>query len=67
MNQTFKVSGMTCQHCVNAVKKAVLTLDSTAQIQVDLEAEFVSIKSAQPRGALVAAIEEAGYTVGQPT
>ena len=67
MNQTFKVAGMTCQHCVSAVTKAVLTIDSTAQIQVDLEAGFVAVKSPQPRGALVAAIEEAGYKVGQPT
>lgn len=67
MNQTFKVTGMTCQHCVNAIKKAILTLDSTAQVQVDLEAGFVTVDSPQPRGAIVAAIEEEGYKVGQPT
>ncbi|RMX10903.1 copper chaperone [Allofranklinella schreckenbergeri] len=63
MNQTFKVTGMTCQHCVNAVQKAVLSLDNTAKIQIDLGSGLVSVGTTQPRSALIAAIEEAGYKV----
>lgn len=66
MNQTFKVQGMTCEHCVQAVQKAILKSDNTAKVQVDLPTGLVSIASSQPRSALVAAIEEAGYTVGSP-
>ena len=63
MNQTFKVSGMTCEHCVSAVKKAVLKLDSTAKVQVELDSGLTSVESHQPRSALIAAIEEEGYKV----
>lgn len=66
MNQTFKVSGMTCSHCVNAVQTAILKTDNTAGIQVDLPTGLVSINSKLPRSALVAVIEEAGYKVSSP-
>lgn len=66
VNQTFKVSGMTCEHCANAVRTAILKTDNTAVIQVDVKTGLVSVQSAQPRGALVRVIEEQGYTVSSP-
>lgn len=66
MNQTFKVTGMTCSHCVNAVQTAILKTDNTAAIQIDLPSGLVSIKSHLPRSALVATIQEAGYKVSSP-
>jgi len=59
----FKVSGMSCGHCVRAVEEAVQTVDPQAQVQVELARGQVQIDSAQPREALAAAIAEAGYTV----
>ncbi|THU04460.1 heavy-metal-associated domain-containing protein [Lampropedia puyangensis] len=66
MNQTFKVTGMTCGHCVNAVQRAILKTDNTAKIQVDLPTGLVSVASSLPRSTLVAVIEEAGYKVTSP-
>lgn len=66
MNQTFKVSGMTCGHCVNAVQTAILKTDNTATIQVDLPSGLVSINSKMPRSTIVTVIEEAGYKVSSP-
>ncbi|SHF02148.1 copper chaperone [Lampropedia hyalina DSM 16112] len=66
MNQTFKIKGMTCEHCASAVRKAVLKTDNTAQIQIDLATGLTSINSSQPRATLIAAIEEEGYTVTSP-
>lgn len=63
MNQTFKVTGMTCQHCVGTVQKAILKTDNTAKVQVELPSGLVSVNSSLPRSALIAAIEEEGYKV----
>ncbi len=63
MTIQFQVEGMSCQHCVGAVTKAVQSLDAAAQVRVDLPAGRVAIDSAQSADALKAAIDEAGYTV----
>ncbi|KQU82776.1 heavy metal transporter [Variovorax sp. Root318D1] len=63
MSQKFQVSGMSCGHCVSAVRNAVQTVDPEAQVTVDLETGHVDVLSAQPRQDIVAAIENAGYRV----
>jgi copper chaperone len=60
-NQTFQVTGMSCGHCANAVKKAVQAIDPKAQVAVDLEKGRVDVVSQQPRADIAAAIEDAGY------
>jgi copper chaperone len=63
MSQSFRVKGMTCQGCVAAVTRAVQSVAPRAEISVDLAAERVDVRGdADPR-ALVAAIENAGFTV----
>lgn len=59
----FNVEGMSCQHCVGAVTRAIHERDAAAQVQVDLAAGRVAVESSQPAEALKAAIDEAGYTV----
>lgn len=59
----FKVEGMSCQHCVGAVTKAIRTLDAGAHVDVDLEAGSVRVQSQEKADRLSAAIEEAGYPV----
>lgn len=63
MKQAFKVQGMTCGHCEMAVKRAVLQLDPSAQIEVDRAHATVAVESQQPREALALAIAEEGYQV----
>ncbi len=63
----FEVEGMSCQHCVAAVTKAVRSLDATAQVQVKLEEGLVRVESNEAADRLGAAIAEAGYTVKRTT
>jgi copper chaperone len=59
--QYFSVQGMTCQHCVNAVGEAIRSLDTSAQVEVDLPAGRVGINSALPVERLLRAIQGCGY------
>lgn len=63
MKQTFTVTGMTCGHCEKSVKQAVLTLDPTAQVEIDRSQNHVAVDSTQAREKIAAAIEEEGYSV----
>ncbi|MDE1184466.1 heavy-metal-associated domain-containing protein [Paraburkholderia sp.] len=66
MSIQFKVEGMSCQHCVAAVTRAVHEHDAAAEVRVNLAAGQVEIESTQPANVLQAAIDEAGYTVVGP-
>jgi copper chaperone CopZ len=63
METTYTVSGMTCGHCESAVREELSKLDGVANVQVDLATGAVTVSSAAPleRGAVAAAVEEAGY------
>ncbi|WP_225032331.1 heavy-metal-associated domain-containing protein [Paraburkholderia sp. XV] len=63
MSIEFKVEGMSCQHCVAAVTRAIQEQDAGAQVQVDLSAGKVAVHSGASVDTLKAAIDEAGYTV----
>jgi copper chaperone len=60
------VEGMSCQHCVKAVKGSVGALPGVSSVEVSLERKRVTVgydpvKVDLP--AMKAAIEDAGYTV----
>jgi copper chaperone len=59
----FKVEGMSCTHCIQAITKSLTKLDSRAKVKVDLDANLVSVESDEDPKTLAAEIEEAGYTV----
>lgn len=61
-----KVSGMTCNHCVMAVTRAVKEIDPAAEVRVDLAAGTVAVEGKAAAGQLAAAITEAGYEVLAP-
>ena len=63
MTIEFQVEGMTCQHCVAAVTRAIREHDEAAQVQVDLASGRVAVESSQSVESLKAAIDEAGYSV----
>ena len=65
MASTLKVKGMTCQHCVMSVKKALGKLEGVQNVDVDLqkgEVRFDNTKGVAP-DVVKKAIEEAGYQV----
>ena len=65
MDSVLKVKGMTCQHCVMSVTKALNQLDGIKNVQIDLakgEVRFDNTKSlASDR--IQKAITDAGYEV----
>jgi copper chaperone len=65
-DSTLKVGGMSCQHCQQAVIKALKRLDGVRDVQVDLKAGLVNVQynpSEVDLPKLVEAIEDAGYEV----
>ncbi|MGE3245478.1 MAG: heavy-metal-associated domain-containing protein [Beijerinckiaceae bacterium] len=61
-NIELKVTGMTCQGCVAAVKRVVQKADPQAEVAIELESGKVDIQSTADAAVLKAAIEKAGYT-----
>ncbi|MBV8261651.1 MAG: heavy-metal-associated domain-containing protein [Paraburkholderia sp.] len=59
----FNVEGMSCQHCVGAVTRAIHEHDAQAKVEIDLAAGRVKVESSQSAEVLKSAIDEAGYTV----
>lgn len=61
------VSGMTCDHCVQAVTKAVRSTAGATDVDVDIELQsgLVTVSSSNPidRDAVEAAIVDEGYEV----
>jgi copper chaperone len=62
---TYKVTGMTCEHCANAVTTEVTALDGVSAVQVQLVPDGVStvtVTSAVPlpEAQVSGALDEAG-------
>ena len=60
--QDFKVDGMTCGHCEQAVAEAVRGVDPSATVDVDRAAGRVRVGSTAAPGRIAAAIAAEGYT-----
>ncbi len=60
-----KVQGMTCQHCVNTVRRALSSIEGVVSVNVDLPTGRVEVELEKdvPQEKLTAAIEEWGYKV----
>ncbi len=65
---TYAVSGMSCQHCVDAVTAEVGRLAGVEQVTVDLAAGTVQVDSAAPLALdeVRDAIDEAGFDLAPP-
>ena len=68
---TLDISGMTCEHCVQAVTRELTQLPGVEQVAVDLHPEATSIATvtvatdaqAPTHHQYAEAIDEAGYTL----
>lgn len=59
---TYRVPGMSCEHCKASVTEEVGEVSGVQSVDVDLETKLVTVTgSTLDDGALRAAIEEAGY------
>ena len=64
-SQTYAVTGMTCQHCVNAVAEEVRAIAGVTDVDVALETGVLTVTSTHPveSAAVAAAVDEAGYAL----
>lgn len=59
---TLHVPDMTCQHCVATITKLIKQADKNAKIEIDLSQHKVAVEGALTADALVALLDDAGYT-----
>ena len=65
--QTIHVEGMSCDHCVQTITKAVMDVQGVKEVSVNLEGKQVSVDYDEREGALkeiTGAIAEAGFQAG---
>ena len=64
-SSTYTVTGMTCDHCVAAVRQEVAAVDGVTDVQVELASGTLTVESDGPvdPADVSAAVEEAGYEV----
>jgi copper ion binding protein len=60
---TYAVTGMSCQHCIDAVTAEVGRLAGVEQVEVDLTSGTVTVTSTEPLAldAVRGAVDEAGF------
>jgi copper chaperone CopZ len=68
---TYRVTGMTCGHCVAAVTEELTALDGVTDVSVDLVAGgtsdvIVTSEAALDDATVAEAVDEAGYAVAGP-
>jgi copper chaperone len=61
MKVQLKVTGMSCNHCISMVNKAIAKLQSDARVTVDLAQQQVNVESELAAEDIIAALDEAGY------
>ncbi|NLB51389.1 MAG: copper chaperone CopZ [Syntrophomonadaceae bacterium] len=64
--KTLNVEGMSCMHCVNAVKKSVESLPGISKVDVDLNGKKVQVEFDPEKVDLEKIkemVEDAGYDV----
>lgn len=63
---TYRVTGMTCSHCVAAVTEEITAIDGVTNVTIDLVAggiSSVNVEGTATDSEVAAAIDEAGYAV----
>ncbi len=63
--EKIKIQGMSCQHCVMAVTKALGKIPGLTDVKVDLAKGEATFENTQetPREKIQKAVEEAGFKV----
>ncbi|WP_340100308.1 CopZ family metallochaperone [Salinibaculum salinum] len=62
MSLTLTVEGMSCDHCEQSVEEALEGVAGVESVTVDRENEQATVEGDADTNALVAAVEDAGYT-----
>ncbi len=62
---TYRIEGMSCNHCRAAAEKALLSVPGVETASVSLDTKLASVTGTASREALAKAIEEVGFTLRQ--
>ena len=65
VTETYAVTGMTCDHCVQAVTEELIRLPGVRDVRVDLSSGRITVRSdgMVPLDEVRAAVDEAGYAL----
>lgn len=61
--KTLKITGMSCGHCERRVKNALEEIDGVTVISVSASEDRAEVDTNVEDAVLIAAVEDAGYTV----
>jgi copper chaperone CopZ len=61
--RTYSVPGISCDHCKHAIEGEVGQVPGVDRVLVDVPTRTVAVDGAAADGAILAAIDEAGYEV----
>ncbi|WP_251343183.1 heavy-metal-associated domain-containing protein [Haloplanus halophilus] len=67
MSRTITVDGMACASCERTVEGALEAVDGVTVATADADAASATVDGNVGRGALVAAVEDAGYEASPPS
>ena len=59
---TLSINGMTCQHCVKAVREALESVPNTKNVQVNLDTNQATVEGEPDTQALLQAVSNEGYS-----
>lgn len=59
--RVFSVPGVSCGHCKQAIESELGALDGVVSAVVDVDAKTTTVTGTVDDGAVIAAIDEAGY------
>jgi len=55
------IPDMTCGHCKATVERTIIDIDSTADVEVDLERRTARVETTAPAEAILNALKAEGY------
>lgn len=61
MSTLLILEGMSCQHCVAAIEKALKDVPGVTEVEVSLERHQAHVSGQTDHAELVEAVKEAGY------
>ncbi|MDY6916102.1 MAG: cation transporter [Candidatus Cloacimonadota bacterium] len=61
MKTIYKISGMTCNHCVRRVEKAISSVEGVDKVKVSLAKGIAKVKGEHSQRKLLEVVQNAGY------
>ncbi len=63
MTMKFKVPSMVCAGCIDTIKEAIITEESKAKVEIDLDSKLVKVDTEASEESIRQIITAVGHTV----